>query len=71
MRFKLIDIEKRKDATCFYCGTNKSVKYEIKLFDNDTLHDINKRYCCNKCICMFMDNKYVQAGLEELGFQAV
>ena len=58
MKFKLIDIEKRKDVTCFYCGTNKSVKYEIKLFDDDTVPDINKRYCCNRCIGMFIDNRY-------------
>lgn len=60
MKFKLIDREKRKEVRCYYCGTDKSVKYEIRIFDDDTIQDINKRYCCNKCVCMFIDD------LEEL-----
>ena len=56
MKYKLIDSEKRKEVQCYYCGTDKSVKYEVNLFDDDTIQDINKRYCCNKCICMLFDN---------------
>lgn len=58
MRFKLINIEERNHFTCFFCGTDKSVKYEIKLFDDPNISDISRRYCCNKCILMLIDNKY-------------
>lgn len=57
MRISIIDIEKRKDARCFYCNTDKSVKYKIDLFDDETIPDINIRMCCNKCILMFTDDE--------------
>lgn len=60
MRFELIDIEKRKNFRCYYCETDKSVKYKVRLFDDPTIEDINERYCCNKCILIFIDD------LEEL-----
>ena len=55
MRFELIDIEKRKGLRCYYCERTESVKYKVKLFD-DSISDINERYCCNKCILMFIDD---------------
>ena len=60
MRFTLIDIEARQNAKCFYCNTNKSVKYLVELFDNPNIEDINKRYCCNKCITMLFDKECIE-----------
>lgn len=55
MYFELLDIETRKKVLCYFCGTNKSVKYKVNLFDDPTIQDINERFCCNKCICFFID----------------
>ena len=56
MKYKLIDSEKRKEVQCYYCGTDKSVKYEVNHFDSEAMQEIDKRYCCNKCICVLFDN---------------
>ena len=55
MKFKLIDRDKRANAKCYFCGKNQSVKYEVRIFDDDSIEDINLRYCCNRCVCMFAD----------------
>ena len=60
MRFTLLDIEARQNAKCFYCNTNKSVKYLVELFDNPNIEDINKRYCCNKCITVLFDKECIE-----------
>ena len=46
MKFKLLDKEQRKEARCYFCGTDKSVKYEVRIFNDDSIEDINKRHCC-------------------------
>lgn len=55
MKIKLIDVDERKDLRCYFCGTSKSVKYKIALFNNNSIQDINERCCCNKCACIFID----------------
>ena len=57
MRFTLLDIEARQNVKCYFCHTDKSVKYLVELFDNPNIEDINKRYCCNKCITMLFDKE--------------
>ena len=54
MKFKLIDREKRKEVRCYYCDTDKSVKYKVLLFNNNTIKETDYRYCCNKCILMLI-----------------
>ena len=63
MKIKLIDKERGKDAKCYFCGTNKSVKYEIKISGNNIISDIN-RYSCNKCVLMFYD-KFVEDDMDK------
>jgi hypothetical protein len=53
MKFKLINSETRKTAHCCFCGTNKSVKYEVNP-KNKLVRDA-KAYSCNKCVCVFAD----------------
>lgn len=48
MKFKLISIKDRNAKTCYFCGTNKSVKYHSKIKHGDVEEiDIS---CCNKCV---------------------
>ena len=53
MKFKLISAKERNGIRCYFCGTSKSVKYEVRIFDD--VPDIRKRYCCNKCVLVFVD----------------
>lgn len=46
---KLIPIEERGKYRCHFCGTNKSVKYVIKIFDPVIDDKPVKVTCCNKC----------------------
>jgi hypothetical protein len=57
MNFRLIDYETRKRVRCCICGTDVSVKYELKSF-NDNVKEENRRYYCNKCITLNLDNNY-------------
>lgn len=55
MKLKPISPEERKNAKCYFCGTDKSVKYIVRVFEDDSIEDINHRPCCNKCALMFND----------------
>lgn len=41
--YKIIPDWWRKKLICYYCGTNKSVKYAVR-------SGVSTVYCCNKCI---------------------
>ncbi len=45
---KLIPNWQEQDLTCAFCGTKKSVKYELELHDFES--DVPKIVCaCNRC----------------------
>lgn len=47
----LIPVNKRKNRTCAFCGTNLSVKY---LVQRDTDKPFNFSFnCCNKCVTKY------------------
>lgn len=46
----MIPIEKRENYRCYYCGTNKSVKYIVKVFDPIINNNTISVPCCNKCV---------------------
>lgn len=50
---KLIPIEERGKYRCHFCGTNKSVKYVIKIFDPVISDKPAKVTCCNKCALLY------------------
>lgn len=48
MKFKLFPARDRSTKICYFCGTNKSVKYHSKIKQrNGEEIDIS---CCNKCV---------------------
>lgn len=47
MRFTLIPDWTKKNLQCYFCGTTKSVKYEMEMDDKPT-----KVYVCNKCVTL-------------------
>ena len=52
----LIPGEMRKGLYCFFCGTDKSVKYLKTIIDSGFTKDILVTVCCcNKCIARFSD----------------
>lgn len=53
---ELIPNWQEQDLTCAFCGTKKSVKYEIPVVIIDTIpaeEQSNKVCACNKCALLF------------------
>ena len=52
----LIPGEMRDGLYCFFCGTDKSVKYLKTIIDAGAVKDMLVTVCCcNKCIARFSD----------------
>ena len=52
MTIRLISNEERKNARCYFCGEDKSVKYVATIYDQRLSADnykLSEVYCCNKC----------------------
>lgn len=48
MKFELLSIKDRSTRVCYFCGTNKSVKYKSKIKkENGDEIDI---FSCNRCV---------------------
>ena len=53
MKFNLIPIKDRSIRTCYFCGTNRSVKYKSKIKkENGDEIDISS---CNRCVLVHMN----------------
>lgn len=53
---KLIPNALREGLYCFFCGTDKSVKYLKTIIDSGPVKDMLVTVCCcNKCIVRFSD----------------
>lgn len=46
----IIPIEKRQNHRCYFCSTNKSVKYITEIIDPVIDSKPTRVCCCNKCI---------------------
>ena len=53
MKFKLLSIKDRSRSVCYFCGTNKSVKYKSKIQQESG--DEIKICSCNICILVHMN----------------
>ena len=49
---KLISVEDRKGKRCYFCGTDLSVKYLVKVKESNRSKDEVEVYCCNRCVVM-------------------
>lgn len=56
MKIELLPINKRK-ARCFFCGTNKSVKYAVSTDDNSISFKV-----CN--VCVVAERRYLERVIE-------
>lgn len=52
---KLIPIPLREGLYCFFCGTDKSVKYLKIIKDMRTKDKLVTVCCCNECIVRYSD----------------
>lgn len=48
MKMKLLPLDERKNIKCHFCGTNKSVKYMVRVVKDRTNAHITVP-CCNRC----------------------
>lgn len=46
---KLIENWPEKNLRCHFCGTGKSVKYEVEVMDPVVSSEPSVVYCCNRC----------------------
>lgn len=46
---KLIDNWTNKKLRCYFCGSTKSVKYTVNVFDPTISNKLTDVCCCNKC----------------------
>lgn len=53
---KMIPSDKRDSARCYFCGTNKSVKYLVRLKEPMFSKASMLVCCCNKCVAMNYEN---------------
>ena len=53
---KIIPSDKRDSARCYFCGTNKSVKYLVRLKEPMLSKASMLVCCCNKCVAMNYEN---------------
>lgn len=52
---KYIENWPNKNLTCHFCGTDKSVKYEVEIKDADgKIHSVP---CCNMCALLYIINQ--------------
>lgn len=51
----MIPSNMRRGLYCFFCGTDKSVKYLKTINDMRTAHRLVTVCCCNKCELQFGD----------------
>lgn len=49
---KMIEVSKRKNCKCHFCGTDKSVKYLVEIFDPIVANKTTEVCCCNKCYAL-------------------
>ena len=50
---KIINMSDRKNCRCYFCGTQKSVKYIVKVFDTGFQNPPTEVYACNRCALLF------------------
>ena len=57
MKIKLLSAGERKGARCWFCGTNKSVKYAAQIVNTNPLSSLKYMdiLVCNKCAANHMD----------------
>lgn len=55
----LIPDEMRNGLYCFFCGTDKSVKYLKTINDMRTAHRLVTVCCCNKCELRYLEYECV------------
>lgn len=56
---KMIPLQMRDGLYCFFCGTDKSVKYLKTINDMRTAHRLVTVCCCNACELRFPDLAYI------------
>lgn len=58
MKIKLLSTEERKGARCWFCGTNKSVKYVAQMVNTNSLSSLKYMniLVCNKCVANHMND---------------
>lgn len=50
---KLIPIDDRVNKHCYFCGTDRSVKYVVKVSDPVLSEKPTNVYYCNRCAAIF------------------
>ena len=61
----MIPSDLRVGLYCFFCGTDKSVKYLQTINDMRTAHRLVTVCCCNKCALHYYDCSWILKDEEE------
>lgn len=66
MNLKLIPVQERLNKRCYFCGTNKSVKYEAEITSPiSRAHNKRISICvCNVC-ALIHNNELIGRGLND------
>lgn len=58
---KTINIEQRNKYRCHFCGTTKSVKYIVKIYDPIVDDKPVNVTCCNKCALSLLYHQEIKS----------